>query len=331
MTYQLTNLTVVTGASSGIGAEIARRLAARKARLLLTGRDAGALRAVAGSLDPAAPAAELVTAGRPRTWFRRSRAWAPGVLAVGVIAAAAGTLPASASAAAASQAGACSRVVTGVHTVAAFNYAAGQQTENVTVNPGGSFTVSMLGVLTGKPPELIRLSRPGHVTVLVTGKPGEFINGNARGRDGTIYYNLSSPHAIRAATGSAPRPRRRPGCRGRGRRGEKLVLVYPELFPDVDGQCLLGAGGDLPGYGVSEFGGETAGAEHLGQLFSSASGWNSSSRACLRARSRTSSLYDDTATYWPVAADNAPAASPARTMMPSPWRRRPLRRSARCW
>ena len=42
MTYQLTNLTVVTGVSSGIGAEIARRLAARKARLLLTGRDAGA-------------------------------------------------------------------------------------------------------------------------------------------------------------------------------------------------------------------------------------------------------------------------------------------------
>ena len=62
MTYQLTNLTVVTGASSGIGAEIARRLAARKARLLLTGRDAGGLRAVADSLDPAAPAAELVTA-----------------------------------------------------------------------------------------------------------------------------------------------------------------------------------------------------------------------------------------------------------------------------
>lgn len=62
MAYQLTNLTVVTGASSGMGAEIARRLAARGARLLLTGRDAGRLRAVASSLDSAAPAAELVPA-----------------------------------------------------------------------------------------------------------------------------------------------------------------------------------------------------------------------------------------------------------------------------
>jgi hypothetical protein len=62
VTYQPANLTVVTGASSGIGAEIARRLAARGARLLLTGRDAGRLRTVADSLDPAAPAAELVAA-----------------------------------------------------------------------------------------------------------------------------------------------------------------------------------------------------------------------------------------------------------------------------
>jgi short-subunit dehydrogenase len=62
VTYQPTNLTVVTGASSGIGAEIARRLAVRGARLLLTGRDPGRLRTVANSLDPAAPAAELVLA-----------------------------------------------------------------------------------------------------------------------------------------------------------------------------------------------------------------------------------------------------------------------------
>src|SRR6516165_12379955 len=47
------------------------------------------------------------------------------------------------------------------------------------------------------------------------------------------------------------------GCRGRWHRGGKLVLVHPELFPDVDGQCLQGVGGDLPGHGVSESGGET--------------------------------------------------------------------------
>jgi short-subunit dehydrogenase len=60
--YQPTNLTVVTGASSGIGTEIARRLAARGARLLLTGRDVERLRMVADSLDPAAPAAEVMVA-----------------------------------------------------------------------------------------------------------------------------------------------------------------------------------------------------------------------------------------------------------------------------
>jgi short-subunit dehydrogenase/uncharacterized protein YndB with AHSA1/START domain len=62
MGYPLNDLTVVTGASSGIGAEIARRLAARGTRLLLTGRDAGRLGAVASSLPPGAPAAELVPA-----------------------------------------------------------------------------------------------------------------------------------------------------------------------------------------------------------------------------------------------------------------------------
>ncbi len=62
MTYPPNDLTVVTGASSGIGAQIARRLAARGARLLLTGRDAERLTAVASSLDSAAAAAELVPA-----------------------------------------------------------------------------------------------------------------------------------------------------------------------------------------------------------------------------------------------------------------------------
>ena len=89
------------------------------------------------------------------------------------------------------------------------------------------------------------------------------------------------------------------------------MLVHPELFPDVDGQCLQGVGGDLPGHGVSESGGETAGAEHLGQLFFFRIGAEQHFQSLLAARSRTSSLYDDTATCWPVAADNAPAASPA--------------------
>src|SRR5271170_2253073 len=62
VTYQPASLTVVTGASSGIGAEITRQLAARGARLLLTGRDAGRLRTVADSLGPAAPTAEFVPA-----------------------------------------------------------------------------------------------------------------------------------------------------------------------------------------------------------------------------------------------------------------------------
>jgi len=48
-------------------------------------------------------------------------------------------------------------VVTDVRTVAAFDYVAGQQPENVTVNRDGSLTVSMLGFLNGQPPELLRM------------------------------------------------------------------------------------------------------------------------------------------------------------------------------
>jgi hypothetical protein len=48
-------------------------------------------------------------------------------------------------------------VVTDVRTVAACDYAASQHPENVTVAPGGSLTVSMLGFLNSQPPELLRM------------------------------------------------------------------------------------------------------------------------------------------------------------------------------
>lgn len=89
-------------------------------------------------------------------------------------------------------------VITNVNTVTTFDYAAGGQPENVTINPDGSLTVSLLGFLTGQPPELLHMSPTGHSTVLVTGLPGEAIGGNARGRDGTIYYNLLSQDPTRS-------------------------------------------------------------------------------------------------------------------------------------
>jgi hypothetical protein len=79
----------------------------------------------------------------------------------------AGAVPASASAAS-------GPIVTGVHTVALFDCAAGQQPESVTVNPDQSLTASMLGFLNRQPPELLRISPPGQQTTLVTGneRPG---------------------------------------------------------------------------------------------------------------------------------------------------------------
>ncbi|GEM_PF-1943466 len=50
-------------------------------------------------------------------------------------------------------------VVTDVRTMAACDYAAGQQPENVTVTPDGSLTVSMLGFLNSQPPELLRMQQ----------------------------------------------------------------------------------------------------------------------------------------------------------------------------
>ncbi len=92
----------------------------------------------------------------------------------------------------------------------AFDYAAGQQPENVTVNPDRSLTVSMLGFLNRQPPELLRVSASGQQAVLVTGQPGEAIGGNARGRDGSVYYNMLSPDPARSGIwrlppGGAPR------------------------------------------------------------------------------------------------------------------------------
>jgi hypothetical protein len=68
----------------------------------------------------------------------------------------AGAVPASASAAS-------GPIVTGVHTVALIDCAAGQQPENVAVNPDQSLTVSMLG----------SLNRPGHADPLLLRQPGQ--------------------------------------------------------------------------------------------------------------------------------------------------------------
>ncbi len=120
----------------------------------------------------------------------------PAALAAAALAVA-GAAPASASAAS-------TPVVTDVHTVVAFDYAAGQQPENVTVNPDRSLTVSQLGFLNGQPPELLRISPSGQQAVLVTGLAGEAIGGNARGSDGSIYYNLLSADPARSGIWRLP-------------------------------------------------------------------------------------------------------------------------------
>ncbi len=109
----------------------------------------------------------------------------------------AGAVPASASAAS-------GPIVTGVRTVASFDYAAGQQPESVTVNPDQSLTVSLLGFLNRQPPELLRISPSGQQTVLVTGNAGEAIGGNVRGRDGSVYYNMLSADPARSGIWRIP-------------------------------------------------------------------------------------------------------------------------------
>jgi len=87
--------------------------------------------------------------------------------------------------------------VTDVRTAAQFDFAAGEIPENITVNPDGSVTLSMLGSCAvcqrTRGPELMHIDASGHRTVLVTGQVGEAISGNARGSDGTVYYALWAP------------------------------------------------------------------------------------------------------------------------------------------
>ncbi|GAB2889466.1 hypothetical protein GCM10027074_67270 [Streptomyces deserti] len=100
-------------------------------------------------------------------------------------------------------------VITNVKTAAAFDFASGDSPENITVNPDGSLTVSLLGAPAHKPPKLIRITSSGHRTTLVGGHLGDQITGNTRGSDGTVYYNVASDDASRSGTWKLP-PHGRP-------------------------------------------------------------------------------------------------------------------------
>ncbi|WP_411149505.1 SMP-30/gluconolactonase/LRE family protein [Streptomyces sp. A30] len=88
-------------------------------------------------------------------------------------------------------------IVTDVRTEATFDYAAGEIPENITVNPDGSVTLSLLGSCAvcerTHGPQLMRISPSGQRTVLVTGQVGEAISGNTRASDGTVYYSVWAP------------------------------------------------------------------------------------------------------------------------------------------
>ncbi|MFE9446236.1 SMP-30/gluconolactonase/LRE family protein [Streptomyces sp. NPDC006602] len=100
-------------------------------------------------------------------------------------------------------------VITQVKTAAAFDFGSGDSPENITVNPNGSLTVSMLGVPVNKPPKLVRITSSGQRTTLVGGHQGDQITGNTRGSDGTVYYNVDSDDTSRAGVWKLP-PHGRP-------------------------------------------------------------------------------------------------------------------------
>ncbi|MGI5429621.1 SMP-30/gluconolactonase/LRE family protein [Streptomyces sp. CA-179760] len=88
--------------------------------------------------------------------------------------------------------------------MARFDFAAGDAPENITVNPDGSLTLSMLGASANKPPKLMRITSSGHRTTLADGHQGDQITGNTRGSDGTVYYNVQSEDASRAGVWKLP-------------------------------------------------------------------------------------------------------------------------------
>ncbi|WP_328364325.1 hypothetical protein OG800_32640 [Streptomyces sp. NBC_00445] len=127
---------------------------------------------------------------------RFGKARRKGVMALAVAAAAGVLVSAPSASAGTGQTGRWSggSVVTDVRTTATFDYAVGEVPENITVNPDGSVTLSMLGSCAvcerTHGPQLMRISASGERTVLVTGQVGEAISGNTRGSDGTVYYSV---------------------------------------------------------------------------------------------------------------------------------------------
>nr|WP_307818972.1 SMP-30/gluconolactonase/LRE family protein [Streptomyces sabulosicollis] len=89
-------------------------------------------------------------------------------------------------------------------TAAKFDFSAGDQPENINVNPDGSLTVSMLGVFANKPPKLVRITPSGQRTTLASGHLGDMITGNVRGNDGTVYYNVDSDDTSRNGVWKLP-------------------------------------------------------------------------------------------------------------------------------